>query len=564
LTDYLPNFYKMQNPKWTDAQIQDKIDNLTDDDIDDTIEPSFYDENTEHIKLVVADVFKQWRNRSNQGKYNALFTTRVGGSKASTPMAMMYFDEFQRVNEENRKAGKPTLKVAITFSANNSNDDNQLLTNQNLLKAMNCYNKEFGTPFGMDDVSGYTQDVTSRLKRTTTDKNYLDLVIVVDQLLTGFDAPELNTIYVDRTLKLAGLIQAYSRTNRVADMQEKPWGRVVNYRWPVQNERLMNNALAIYANKESANLTDEDRKRINVEDDIIAEAFEVVFDAVKEVVVRLRDMTDSFIHIPPSEKKRDDMFGLLDAYNVGVAKLKQYGPDDIGDHISGFDYDKPDELVQALGMTPDEEVLLTTVLSNELRQQLSKDKGVPFCQIELRMSHVKDVKVNYDYLTELLEDLLNQVHNKDHKGALETKEKIEQFAQGLDDRGYASKIVGATKAIFNGHYKADTYPVKLNTSDELIQVASNISLDRYFQDFRIKWGLIDVITSAQMRELFSRHHHGQRDLDDSGQILDIMSRAGTHYKTLSHDSAIQALSKIGYRNSLREALYGLADELTAN
>ncbi|SPF49271.1 hypothetical protein SBF1_440001 [Candidatus Desulfosporosinus infrequens] len=97
----------------------------------------------------------------------------------------------------------------------------------------------------MDDVSGYTQDVTSRLNKSATDGKFLDLVIVVDQLLTGFDAPELNTLYVDRTLKGAGLIQAYSRTNRIADMQEKPWGRVVNYRWPAQNEKLMNKALAV-------------------------------------------------------------------------------------------------------------------------------------------------------------------------------------------------------------------------------------------------------------------------------------------------------------------------------
>ncbi|ETJ27396.1 Type I site-specific deoxyribonuclease, HsdR family, partial [human gut metagenome] len=64
------------------------------------------------------------------------------------------------------------------------------------------------------------------------DGQYLDIVIVVDQLLTGFDAPQLNTLYVDRTLKDAMLIQAYSRTNRIADNQGKPWGRIVNYRWP--------------------------------------------------------------------------------------------------------------------------------------------------------------------------------------------------------------------------------------------------------------------------------------------------------------------------------------------
>jgi type I restriction enzyme R subunit len=89
---------------------------------------------------------------------------------------------------------------------------------------MTAYNQEFGTSFGLDDVAGYTQDVTSRLNKTATDKNFWIWSLSSISCLTGFDAPELNTLYVDRTLQKAGLIQAYSRTNRIADMQEKPWG----------------------------------------------------------------------------------------------------------------------------------------------------------------------------------------------------------------------------------------------------------------------------------------------------------------------------------------------------
>ena len=109
-TEYLPEFYKARFPKWTKEQIEEKIKHLTVEDIDDTVEPSFYDENEEHVKLVVEDIFKNWKNRSGDGKYNAMFTTHVGGGRASTPMAMMYYREFQRVNQKNEKEGKPTLK----------------------------------------------------------------------------------------------------------------------------------------------------------------------------------------------------------------------------------------------------------------------------------------------------------------------------------------------------------------------------------------------------------------------------------------------------------------------
>ena len=98
---------------------------------------------------------------------------------------------------------------------------------------------------------------------------------------------------------------------------------------------------------------------------------------------------------------------------MGMAKLKQFDPEIINDEEIGFDYEKPDDLIVALGMEPEEEVMLTTVLSNELKQQLAEKKKVSFHQIELKMIHVKDVKIDYDYLTELVEQLLNQVHEKD-------------------------------------------------------------------------------------------------------------------------------------------------------
>lgn len=562
---YLPAFYRERYPKWSEERIYDKINHLSQEDMDDAVEPSFYDENPDHIRLVVQDIFKNWRNRSNEGRYNALFTTHVGGGKASTPMAMMYYREFQRVNTENKKNGGQTLKVAVTFSHNTSNNDTMLITNNGLHEAMQTYNAEFGTTFGMDNVSGYTQDVTMRLNKTATDGRFLDIVIVVDQLLTGFDAPELNTLYVDRTLKGAGLIQAYSRTNRIADTEKKPWGRVVNYRWPAHNEKLMNDALAIYANRASANLSEEERRVANEKDGIIAMPFADVFHEVRKVVDELGDMTMDFQQLPPSEKQKEHMLDLLREYSRGMAKLKQYNPAEIDGETVGFNYDNPDDLVMKLGMTPEQEVMLTTVLTNELKAHIAKEKKIPIHQIELRMTHVKDVKVDYDYLTELVEQLLNQVHEGKDIEAKETQDKINQFAHGLDDRIYANQIMNAAVAIIEGHFPPAgsdfTYPAKLTDSEHIIAQANTIRLDRTFLDFRVKWGITDIITSAGMRELFSRHRYGMRELDDTGELSDIITQASMSYMTLAHDEAVQALPRIKYRNSLRDAIYDLADEL---
>jgi len=566
--EYLPAFYRERYPNWTEKQIEQKINSLNQEDMDDAIEPSFYDENIDHVKLVVEDIFINWRNRSNEGKYNALFTTHVGGGKASTPMAMMYFREFRRVNDENRENGGQVLKVAVTFSLNTSNNDNMLETNKGLFEAIDIYNKEFGTSFGIDDVAGYTQDVTSRLNKSALDKNYLDIVIVVDQLLTGFDAPELNTLYVDRTLKGAGLIQAYSRTNRIADMQDKPWGRIVNYRWPAHNEKLMNKALAIYANKDSAILSDEEQRKANEKDGIVAKPFEEVFNEVKATVEKLSDLTKEFQQLPPSEKKKEEMLELLRDYNAGMAKLKQYNSEEVDGNIVGFNYDNPDELVEMLGMTSEQEVMLTTVLTNELKQHIAKEKNIPLQQIELKMTHVKYVRIDYDYLTQLVEQLLNEVHEGKKEESKETKDKIDQFANGLDDRNYANKIINAANAIIKGYYPPAgaivEYPIKLESSDVIIEQANNVSLDRTFLDFRVKWGITDIITSAEMRELFSKHRYGLQDLDDNGKIRDIVAKATLDYVTLAHDEEIQNLPRMKYRNGLRDAIYKLADEQVEN
>ncbi|MEY8563081.1 HsdR family type I site-specific deoxyribonuclease [Eggerthellaceae bacterium 3-80] len=559
---YLPRFYSNQYPNWTEEQIKTKIDHMTPEDMDDMVQASFYDDNEDHVKLVVADIFKNWRNRSSEGRYNALLTTHVGGGKASTPMAMKYYREFLRVNAERTARGEEPLNVAVTFSANTSNNNTQLETNKGLFEAISTYNNEFGTHFGMDDVAGYTQDVTSRLNKTASDGNFLDIVIVVDQLLTGFDAPELNTLYVDRTLKGASLIQAYSRTNRIADMENKPWGRIVNYRWPAHNEKLMNEALAVYANKESSNLTEKEQKVINVDEGITAPSFEQQLEKVCEKVEKLRDLTQDFVALPKSERQQEFMFDLLREYNAGIAKLKQYAPEGEGE---GFNYDNPDELLDRLGLTPDEEKMLTTTLANELKDKTAQRKKIPIQQLELRMAHVKDVRINYDYLTELIETLLNEVHEDKLEEAKNTEEKIRQFANGLEDRSYAKRILKASSAIIQGLFppagSGFTYPAKLDDSDLVITAANDVTLNQVLLEFRLKWGITDVVTNRQLRTMFDTHQYHEKDLDDTGQLSRLINEASSSYKAMAADDAVRELSKIKYRNGLRDAIYDLADEL---
>ena len=571
-SEYLPAFYRTQYPDWSEEKIQNKIENMTDEDMDDMVEPSIYDENIDHVRLVVEDIFKNWRNRSNEGKYNALFTTHVGGNKASTPMAMMYFNEFQRVNKERLEQGLFTLKTAVTFSQSTNNGDYQKVTNDGLWSAMQVYNEQFGTAFGLDDTSAYTQDVASRLNRTAIDGNFLDIVIVVDQLLTGFDAPQMNTLYVDRTLKNALLIQAYSRTNRVADMKEKPWGRIVNYRWPAYNERLMNKALAIYADKTSAELkdridpgtTDPDKQKL-VETGVLANSFKAELANTRAIVSEIASITEQFTAVPASEGMQERMAELIRDYSRAVSRLKQYNHETENGEEGGFNYDRPEQLIEALGMTVEEESMLSNSLYNELKEKMAERKQIPVYQIELAMTHVKDVQVNYDYLTELVENLLNYVHDGEEEKAQETREKIYDFTKSMDDRAYAKEINNAADAIVKGHYPAAgtelTYPVKLSKSDDIIRAANEVVLGDKIFNFRLQWGIVDVVSNEALQALIAGHTYGRNDLDSEGKLGKIKRAGAKEYEAKAQDKAIRALKKVEYRNQLDLAIYKLADSM---
>lgn len=558
-----PQMLRNNHPDWTDEQIEFRVDNPEESDFDDSITPSFYDNNPQHVKAVVADIYKNWDNRSNKGKYNALLTTNIAHGK-SVPMAMMYYDEFQRVNEKNAKNGGLQLNVAVTFSMDTSNGDSMLETNKALTRVMDDYYAMFGQRFGLDNVQGYYDNVIARLNRSIDDGKYLDLVIVVDQLLTGFDAPYLNTLYVDRMLNGANLIQAYSRTNRIADMQTKPYGNIVNYRWPQKAEEAMNKALEVYSNAKSADdaeaAYDDDQDLVDI--GILAVKFSDLVKTTRDTVEELRVLTEDFDRIPESTERQLDMLKKLKEFNGQVAKLKQY-PSDGED--GGYDYNHPEALIEALGMTVEENKILTTSLTNELKRAIAKDRNVQVSDIDLRVEYIKDIVVNYDYLTELLENLMNQVHDNEMSAADETREKIVQFATALSDQGYAKAVIAAADAIFNKLYPEAgsnlKYPYKLEDSHSVVKDAGNASIDRKILDFRNTWGLTDAVSNQEIRNLLSNHKYGVQDLDETGKMTEIVSKGSGVYKEMAANEDVVSLNKIKYRNALRRALLKFADDI---
>lgn len=193
-----------------------------------------------HIPAVVDDILKNWMSQSQDCEFNAILTV------AYKDRVIAYFKEFKN----KMKSMGIRINVAMTFSFGNENDVEAIPTE--LFEEMfDHYSSFTGIRFVVGDKKhgedAYFEDLVDRITRGGSGRNpkNIDLIIVADQLLTGFDSKRLNTLYVDRPLELQGLIQAYSRTNRIFG-RTKEFGTIVNFQFPKLSERMVNKALELY------------------------------------------------------------------------------------------------------------------------------------------------------------------------------------------------------------------------------------------------------------------------------------------------------------------------------
>lgn len=536
-------------------------DDPTLEDIDDAVKSSVYDTSEEHVKIVVDDILNNWNSRSNNRKYNAMLSVHVGGNRSSSTRVIEYFNAFQKAQES--KPNNERLKIAISYSLDTSNGDNQLDANRGLHEAIIHYNNLFGTNWDMKTIRQYSDDLASRLNKSVYDGKYLDLVIVIDQLLTGFDAPELNTLYLDRTLKGGNLIQAYSRTNRIHNRDDKPHGNVVNYRWPVQNEEQMNKSFAIYSNRDSSieQLTLEELKKENITSGILAKPYEEVINDMKMVIRELETITCGFKVVPPSEKTHESLLEKLREYNTILSQLKQYPYEEKTE--SGFPIEK--ELYYSeVGITEDDEMMIN-VIARELKEKLAKKEDIDISQIDLVMTHVNEVEINYDYLVELIAQMADEVYENKMDRAINTRIQITQELTKTKDDKEVNRINDFVDRIYDKSFEFESYPAPRDKEKmyEAMGNAQTQSIKVKVASFIHRWGLAYAITPDKLENILIKHRKGHDDLDKQGVVTDSINQARTDYQDLA-DEEVARLSWIQYRTQLKMALVKLADDIKEN
>ena len=245
--DYINTIKEKEN-------IQDKKVNAID------IEKAMSDPN--RIREIVSYIIDHFEQKTMRNKHYELKDQRLSGfnsifAVSSIPVAKKYYLEFKKQLEEKNK--NLTIATIFSYSANEEeNTDNlddesfdtenlDLGSREFLEEAISDYNKKFGTNFdtSSDGFQLYYEDLSKRTKNKE-----IDILIVVNMFLTGFDATTLNTLWVDKNLRMHGLIQAFSRTNRILN-SIKTFGNIICFR-DLQKET--DDAIALFGNKEAGGI----------------------------------------------------------------------------------------------------------------------------------------------------------------------------------------------------------------------------------------------------------------------------------------------------------------------
>lgn len=338
--------------------------------------------------------------------FNSIFAV------SSIPFAKLYYEEFRK-----QMAEKPLqkLKVATIFSFGMNGDDNSDdgVFDENpedtskldksdrdfLESAIDDYNKMFGTSYdtSSDKFQNYYKDVSMRMKNRE-----IDLLIVVNMFLTGFDATTLNTLWVDKNLRMQGLLQAFSRTNRILNAV-KAFGNIVCFR---NLEEATNKSLALFGDKEAGGI---------VLLKTFAEYYNGYIDDKGKSVKGYKELIKELVETYPagelivSEKEKRDFVKLYGA----ILRLKNI--------LSSFDEFAGKEILTERDVQDYHSQYLR--IYDELRPQ-GKEKDNVNDDLVFEIELIKQVEINIDYILMLIK--------KYHAGHMEDKEIKVNILKSVD------------------------------------------------------------------------------------------------------------------------------------
>lgn len=273
--------------------------------IEDYLPDSQY-ETEEHQNGVVKDIVDNWIYLSHNSKFHAIFAT------SSIHEAIAYYRLL--------KKAAPQLKITALFDPSIDNNGNAEYKEDGLVEIITDYNNLYKQKFTIPTFAAMKKDISSRLahKRPYArlkKEEQIDLLIVVDQMLTGFDSKWINTLYMDKVLRYENIIQAFSRTNRIFG-PEKPFGTIKYYRRPHTMEKYIEAAFKLYSGDKPFGLF-VNKLDINLED------LNFYYKSIKDLFEQAG--AADFAKLPEQDEERREFARLFKALNDSLEAAKLQG-----------------------------------------------------------------------------------------------------------------------------------------------------------------------------------------------------------------------------------------------
>jgi type I restriction enzyme, R subunit len=278
--------------------------------VEDYLKPAQY-KNEKHRNSVVDNIIENWNSISRNNEYSALFAT------SSIPEAIQYYRLFKE------KGACNFFNITVLVDPNIDNTEGFEFKEDGLVEIISDYNKMFDKSFSLSTSAYFKKDLSLRLAHKKpynriSKKDQIDLLIVVDQMLTGFDSKWINALYLDKVLEYENIIQAFSRTNRVHN-EHKPFGMIKYYRKPYTMEKNIEKAIAAYSGDKPFQIFVPKLKE-NIE------KMNIIFDEIKELFSR--EGINNFEKLPEDKAVKKKFVKLYNEFNkyLEAAKVQGYVP----------------------------------------------------------------------------------------------------------------------------------------------------------------------------------------------------------------------------------------------
>ncbi len=473
--------YTIQNAIHDNAVLGFQVEHNGPKTMSDETDSKLYDNEAHMLKVLDVILNKSYHKlgfQNGKGKtYEALLTT------SSIPLAQKYYELLTKVKEGNtplridekiRQVLPDFPKFAITYSVT-ENEEGSQVNQQKMQKSLDDYNNMFGTKFDLAQIQSYNGNLNKRLARKDPKfkrrHEQLDLVIVVDRLLTGFDAPCMSTMFIDRQpMGPHDLIQAFSRTNRIFD-KNKTYGQIVTFQAPKLFKESVDNAVKLY----SAGGTN---------DSILAE-WDEVEKAFRTALKALRIAAGAPTAIPGMSLAEKKVFAkIFQTFDRLFAQLKSFS-------------NYSDKLLEEYDITEEEYEDYVAHYKNVIEEiKREKEEGNDGGEDEEETSDLdseyvlmaySNTKIDYEYIINLIQNIVSPGEDEEDISPEERQKQIDEVKQYIAELRKGNPKMADIMSNLVSEIEVDADRYKGHSILNIVETTKQKYIENRISDFCEKW-----------------------------------------------------------------------------